>query len=153
MLWSFADSVIAVYAVWLGLGACMAMVLYETAFALLTRAIDDPAARMRALAGVTVLGGLASTVFVPLIGTFTAAFGWRETLRVLAVVWLATAWVLERHALPALRERGDLTLRAPTSAPTPDRTVVWLLGAPFVATSFSAIALTALAPSATFRNS
>lgn len=147
LAWSWVDSLASLYAVWIGLGACMALVLYETAFALITRAYGDPANRLRALASVTVVGGLASTLFLPLVGAGVAHLGWRLTLRVLIVVWLLTTLWLERAALPALCASDRRT--RPTSASTPsgnpgDRRLLWWTGAPFVAATFAAMALTTL---------
>jgi hypothetical protein len=146
LIWSWVESLAWLYAVWVGLGACMALVLYETAFALVTRAYAAPAARLRALASVTVAGGLASTLFLPLVGAGVAHLGWRTTLQGLVVVWLlATLW-LERAALPVLRA-SDQARRATASAPThgaADRRLLWWVGAPFVAATFAAMALTTL---------
>lgn len=144
--WSYVDGLAGLYAVWAGLGACMALVLYETAFALITRAYADPSARLRALASLTVMGGLASTLFLPLVGAGVAHLGWRLTLRVLAVIWLlATLW-LERAVLPALQaaERSPRPSAPATDVATVDRRLLWWTGAPFVAATFAAMALTTL---------
>ena len=146
LAWSWVESLAWLYAVWIGLGACMALVLYETAFALVTRAYAAPAARLRALASVTVAGGLASTLFLPLVGAGVAHLGWRTTLQGLVVVWLLTTLWLERAALPALRV-SDQACRAtaPASAHgAVDRRLLWRVGAPFVAATFAAMALTTL---------
>lgn len=63
------------YAAWVLLGAAMRMTLYEAAFAALAR-IAGAGAR-RAISQITLLGGLASTVFWP-VGHFIAdGWGWR----------------------------------------------------------------------------
>ena len=49
------------YAVWIGLGAAMAAILYAPVFAVLTRRFPNDF--RRAIINVTLLGGLASTVF------------------------------------------------------------------------------------------
>jgi MFS family permease len=146
LVWSSIESVAALYAVWVGLGACMALVLYETAFALVTRAIDVPDLRLRALASVTVMGGLASTIFLPIVGTGVSQLGWRMTLRILVVAWLIAAWMLERFVLPAWRriEVNAVDPGVAGSYAAPDRFQVFLLGAPFVAATFAAMALTTL---------
>lgn len=143
--WSLVTSVAALYLVWIGLGACMALVLYETAFALVTQAVVESGARLRALASVTVLGGLASTIFLPLAGLGVEQLGWRTTLRGLVLAWLFAAWLLERHALPGLRAGARLVPDAPP-APVqalPPRSM-WTLALPFVAATFSALAVTTL---------
>ena len=50
---------------WAALGLCMAAILYEPVFAIVGRAFADPEGRLRAIATVTVMGGLASTAFLP----------------------------------------------------------------------------------------
>lgn len=144
LAWSYVESLAQLYAVWIGLGACMALVLYETAFALVTRAIDEPGRRLRALASVTVMGGLASTVFLPLVGSGVAELGWRPTLRVLVIAWLLTTLVLMRFVLPAF-ERVEPATRA-RSPDVPMRPIarwpVAVLGIPFVVATFASMALT-----------
>ncbi len=91
VLWSGLPGVISLYAVWIGLGACMATTLYEPAFAIVARAQVDPVQRLRALALVTVFGGVASTVFLPSTDLLVRAVGWRSAVVALALaVALAT---------------------------------------------------------------
>ena len=61
LLHSFVSNLFGFYAVWAGLGAAMATVLYSPAFALVTRRF--PKNFRRAIITMTFLGGLASTVF------------------------------------------------------------------------------------------
>jgi len=63
--------------VWLGLGVAQALVLYEPAFVGVTAWIEEPRERARALLTITLLGGLASTVFMPLTGALAESVGWR----------------------------------------------------------------------------
>lgn len=63
------------YAAWVVIGLAMRLTLYDAAFAALAR-IAGPNAK-RAMAQITLLGGLASTVFWPLGDTLADAFGWR----------------------------------------------------------------------------
>ena len=79
----------AVYlAAWLVLGVAMRMTLYDAAFASLAR-IAGPQAR-RGISQITLLGGLASTVFWP-IGHFLAdQFGWRAAVLGYAVIAILT---------------------------------------------------------------
>jgi hypothetical protein len=64
----------------------MGAVLYSPAFALITRRF--PINFRRAIITLTFLGGLASTVFIPLIAWLITAGGWRHALLVLAVLQL-----------------------------------------------------------------
>jgi len=51
----------------------------------------DPARRAKALLGMIVVAGFASTIFMPLTGLLEDRHGWRMTLLVLAVVYAAVA--------------------------------------------------------------
>jgi MFS family permease len=142
-LWSQIHGIAALYAVWFGLGITMALVLYETAFAILTRAIDDNAARLRALASVTVFGGLASTIFLPLVGAGVTHFGWRTTLQLLVAIWLVAVLAIERWLAPSL-QRSALPAPPPTpAAPAPIATALLIqVSAPFVLATFATMAVT-----------
>ncbi len=74
---------------WLVLGLAMRMTLYDAAFAALAR-LGGMAAR-RPMAQITLLGGLASTVFWPVGHALAGALGWRAALLVYAGLALATA--------------------------------------------------------------
>lgn len=75
---ALSHNVLTYYAAWLCLGLAMRFTLYDAAFATLVR-IGGPSAQ-RPISQITLLGGLASTVFWP-IGHFLAEqFGWRGAL-------------------------------------------------------------------------
>lgn len=78
------SSVVGLYAVWIGLGIAMACILYEPVFTVLIR--RWPRDYRRSLIAMTFLGGLASTVFIPLSAWMIAGLGWRETCLVLAAM-------------------------------------------------------------------
>jgi predicted MFS family arabinose efflux permease len=92
--WSRVDSPALFYLLWLGLGVALAGTLYEPVFAVLTRRFPD-SYRTR-ITALTLIGGFASTVFVPLTQLFIASFGWRDALLLLALTNLALA--LPAHA-------------------------------------------------------
>jgi MFS family permease len=54
LLLAFAQGAAMLYLGWLGIGAAMAMLLYEPAFVLVTRAVVEEGARLQALAAVSV---------------------------------------------------------------------------------------------------
>lgn len=90
-------SLAAFYAVWIGLGAGLAATLYTPAFAVVTRRF--PKDFRRAIITLTFLGGLASTVFIPLTAWLIQSLGWRGALWVLAAFHLLLcaplhAWLL-----------------------------------------------------------
>ncbi|MEV1296194.1 MFS transporter, partial [Pseudonocardia sp. NPDC049635] len=72
------------FAAWVLAGVAMAGTLYPPAFAALTRWWGPR--RVRALTALTLLAGLASTVFAPLTAGLLAGLGWRGTYLVLAAV-------------------------------------------------------------------
>lgn len=85
---AMSHSIFAYYASWVCLGLAMRLTLYDAAFATLAR-IAGPNAK-RPISQITLLGGLASTVFWP-IGHFLAGeYGWRGALFVYAVFALLT---------------------------------------------------------------
>ena len=107
------------YAVWMLLGTGCAMTLYTPAFAILTRRF--PLDFRRAIITLTFLGGLASTVFIPLMAWLIAHWGWRNTLLVLALFQLLIclpihAWVLRgTRRSPRKSQAGE----TPTSDASP----------------------------------
>jgi len=101
--WSRVHSVGALYAVWAAMGAAMAMILYEPAFAAVVQWF--PQHRDRALLTVTLAAGFASTIFMPLEAWLLGALGWRASLMLLAA--LLAAVTIPAHAL-LLRAPADL---------------------------------------------
>jgi len=87
--WSYVHDLTGLYLVQAGIGLVMAAVTYEVAFAVIARWFRRD--RIRALLIVTLVAGLASTIFVPLTTVLTETLGWRAALRVLAgILWVAT---------------------------------------------------------------
>jgi hypothetical protein len=76
----------------------MATALYEPAFAIVGRAHHDQSARLRALGMVTLFGGLASTVFLPLTDALVRAAGWRAAVMTLALLLVFSTWIIHRVA-------------------------------------------------------
>ena len=110
---SFISNAAGLYAVWLLLGAALAATLYAPVFAVVTRRF--PHDFRRAIITLTFLGGLASTVFIPLSAWLVATLGWRQALWVLAAVHLLVcaplhAWLLRdaprQQAQPAAAPAG-----------------------------------------------
>ena len=98
---SFVTSVTGFYAAWIWLGLGMAATLYTPAFAVVTRRFAQDF--RRAIITLTFLGGLASTVFIPLFAWWMELWGWRQALWALAALqFLACAplhgWLL--HGAP-----------------------------------------------------
>jgi MFS family permease len=79
---SLVTDLFGFYAVWAGLGAAMAGVLYTPVFSVVTRRFPDNF--RRAIITMTFLGGLASTVFLPLTAWLISTLGWRSAMVALA---------------------------------------------------------------------
>ncbi len=110
VLWSRA-TVFPVYLVaWLFLGAAMATTLYEMAFATVVHA--HPKARQKSIVTITLVGALASPLFLPLAGTMFTELGWRFGLLVLALGF--GVGTLPLHAsLPRCKLREPVAFSAP----------------------------------------
>lgn len=95
LAWAQVETPWAFYLIWVLIGASMAGVLYEPAFAVIT-AVFGAEAR-RGITALTLVGGFASTVFMPLTQLLIVTLGWRNTLFVLGGLNLAVC--LPLHAL------------------------------------------------------
>lgn len=84
LLHSVVHSLAGFYLTWTLLGVGLGATLYNPVFAVITRRF--PFDFRRAIITMTFLGGLASTVFIPLSAWLIAAFGWRHALWVLAAI-------------------------------------------------------------------
>jgi predicted MFS family arabinose efflux permease len=89
-LWAFA-------AAWLLAGTAMTAVLYQPAFAAITSYYAPR--HIRALTALTLVAGLASTVFAPLTDALAAHLTWRGTYLVLAAILAAVTIPLHATAL------------------------------------------------------
>jgi MFS family permease len=95
LAWAQVETPWMFYCIWVCIGASMAGVLYEPAFAVIT-AVFGPDAR-RGITALTLVAGFASTIFMPLTQLLIGALGWRHALLVLGVLNLALC--LPLHAL------------------------------------------------------
>jgi len=98
--WSGVDSIVVFYAIWVGLGVVLGATLYDPVFVVVTRSY--PATYRKRITALTLVGGFASTVYVPLTSFCIGALGWRHALIALALTNVAIA--LPVHAL-LLRDR------------------------------------------------
>ncbi|WP_306370710.1 MFS transporter [Nocardiopsis sp. CC223A] len=83
---------------WLLAGAAMAGLFYPPAFAALTHWYR--VGRVRALTALTLVAGLASTVFAPLTALLEGLWGWRGAYLALAAVLLVVVVPLHAFGLP-----------------------------------------------------
>lgn len=110
--WSQVTDLFWFYVVFAGIGCLHAGTLYEPCFAVVSRRVGAGNAR-RAITSLTLWGGFASTVFVPLIQFLFDRVGWRDTLIVLGAVNIFLCAGLYGGAI---RPARDLPGSAPTDA-------------------------------------
>lgn len=127
---------------WMLAGLAMAACLYDAAFATLYQIAPDR--YRRAVTGLTLFGGFASTVFWPLSHTLAGAWGWRTTLLAFALLHILLCLPIHRLGIPAFRgtpaaDRAVATNGQPYAG---DRRFVWL-AATFAAATFVFSALSA----------
>ena len=84
--WAHVSELWQLYAISVGIGVVSAMTLYDAAFAVVARMFG--ADYRKAIIVITLFGGLASTVFVPLTTFLVDTHGWRDALKILAVIQL-----------------------------------------------------------------
>lgn len=108
--WSQVENIASLYVIMIGIGIATAANLYEPAFVVVTRLYPD--SFRTKITAMTLVGGFASTVFIPLIQFLISHLGWRDALLVLAAIFAAVC--LPIHAL-VLRDGP-----APVPEPTPD---------------------------------
>ena len=97
--WSRVSSLPMLYVIFAALGVTSSATFYDPAFTAV--AVWFKRDRSKALLIITLVAGLASTIFVPLSTFLLERIGWRDALAVLAAMLLATApmlWlVVRRH--------------------------------------------------------
>ncbi len=111
---SFANGPATYIAAWLLLGIAGVMMMGTISSVALAQIAGDRA--RRALAFLTTVGGLASTVFWPLGGALDATLGWRTTVLLYAGLHLLICLPIHLLVLPATAPP-----RAPPSPSTGDR--------------------------------
>jgi MFS family permease len=126
-LHSSVTTVMQFYIIWCCIGAGLSCVLYTPLFAVATRRYPD--SFRRAIITITFLGGLASTVFIPLSAWLVQYWDWQRTCIVLGgfhlLVCLPIHWVLLR---------GEPKLAINNVAPLPTLALSTLMQSkPFIA--------------------
>lgn len=117
---SLANDVWQYFAVWAVMGLAMRLTLYDAAFAAIVQV--DAANGRRAIAYLTLFGGLASTAGWPAGHWLNEAVGWRDTFAIFALVNLIACVPLAWFGLPkqhqrASAETADNNERAGATAP------------------------------------
>ena len=103
LLHAAIDTVWQLYSVWALIGAGMACTLYDSVFAFLIRTYPNDYRRRIMI--VTLLGGLASSVFWPLTILMLEKLGWRGAFVGLAVMQLLGCLLCQLLFLPRQSRR------------------------------------------------
>lgn len=139
-----ASGPVSLIAAWTLLGVAMSCGLYESAFSTLARIYGTDA--RRAITGITLIAGFASTIGWPLTAWYEASFGWRTA----CYLWAATHLVIclpLNVLLPAGKHAAPAASGAP--APIPDRRQRWVMAGlafVFAATWFGSTSMAAHLP-------
>ena len=111
LAWSQVHDLLTFYALWVAMGLCWSATLYSPAFATVTAHFRER--RTEALTVVTLMAGLASTIFLPLTAALVSALGWRSALVALAAMLALTTIVphaLVLRAAPLHEEHHERSL-------------------------------------------
>jgi MFS family permease len=137
LAWSQVEDLVGLYAIVGLLGALQAATLYEASFAVVARKFGAGDARGPIIA-LTLWGGFASTVFIPLIQLLIDLWGWRGALTGLGFVNLILCAGLYGWAIRPTADKPKPT--AAEAAPGPSRVtdamtspVFWMLALAFTA--------------------
>jgi predicted MFS family arabinose efflux permease len=104
LLWAGAQSLTELFVAWIGLGIAMAATFYDPVFAVVTNRY--PGSFRTKITLITLVGGFASTVFIPLTQLLVNSFGWRTSLVVLAAVNLTICLPIHVIAIRSSRASG-----------------------------------------------
>lgn len=116
--WSAIHTLPMYYAIWVVMGLVMSMVLYDAMFSVINAACEGNP--HTAIVIVTLVGGMASTVFYPLTQYLIDTLTWRQGLVVLALLNLGVCFPLHVFGLP----RHSAESHLPQPAQTMDAEVV-----------------------------
>ncbi|VWX63788.1 Predicted arabinose efflux permease, MFS family [Burkholderiales bacterium 8X] len=144
-----ATQVAHLFMAWALIGVAMGSGLYEAAFATLVR-LQGQQAR-RAITGITLFGGFASTVGWPLSAALETAYGWRECCMAWAGLHLLLGLPLNACLPKAERSLAAAASPAPTEsgaslAPAQARRASLALAYVFAVTWFISTAMAAHLP-------
>jgi len=121
--WSQVEGLVAFYIVLAGLGCMQAATLYEPAFAVIARRVGPLNAR-KGITALTLWGGFASTVFIPVIQFLIETQGWRGALLVMAGVNIVVCGGLYLLAIDPSRDAPIRTAEPDEIPPAVGRAAV-----------------------------
>lgn len=114
-VWSQVEGLVAFYLVLAVLGCMQAATLYEPAFAVIARRVGPLNAR-KGITALTLWGGFASTVFIPVIQFLIETQGWRGALLVMAAINMIVCGGLYFLAIDPARD-APLRIVEPDASP------------------------------------
>jgi MFS family permease len=127
------------YLIWGGLGAGMALTLYEPAFAVLVEIWPN---NYRQKMGIlTLAGGLASTVFWPLTQWLITTFGWRDAALIYAAIHSFICAPLHWFILPKSHQKSFTSRTEIPNRSSPRPLAFWLLAITFASFGFVTAAI------------
>jgi hypothetical protein len=127
--WSQIASLWALYCLFVGIGLAQAMTLYEPAMAIVARRYGADA--RTGITALTLWGGFASTVFVPVVQLLLDYGGWRAALQVLGLLNLGLCVVLHLAVIDLQADALEPSLSSMPGGEVPpggQHTVRWALG-------------------------
>ncbi|MBZ2188851.1 MFS transporter [Alcanivorax sp. JB21] len=127
---ALAQGPVSLWCAWAIIGVGMAVGLYDAAFATLTALYGHQA--RRAIAGITLMAGFASTVCWPITGWLEAEFGWRTACIIWGAAHLLIGLPLNRVLLP-----GGIRAATPHSIAPPARAASVRFAMPLLALVFA----------------
>jgi MFS family permease len=131
LAWSQVAFLWMLYPLLAGVGLAQAMTLYEPAFAVIARRYSSDV--RHGITALTLWGGFASTVFVPLIQFLLNQVGWRSTLVALGLINIGLCVPLH---LTVINAQANVQMPEPSSPTTTQaplagrRAVRWALRQP-----------------------
>ena len=143
LTWSYVSELWQLYAVGIAMGATFSTVLYEPVFAVMARELKDD--YRRGIITITLLGGLASTVFIPLTHVLIEAGDWRYALRILAALQIPFGILIHWFVLTNAKPTGpDHKVNVPKGrvVKAMATSVFWLLAISYAAHAFMFTGLT-----------
>ena len=136
--WSQVTALWQFYLAMAVVGVAASMTLYEAAFAVVARLA--PTDYRRGITTITLLGGLASTCFIPLTHFLVEYAGWRATLLVYAAIMVMICAAIPLFMLSPSVRAAPAEEEKPSSVPVYDivkhMPAFWLLIVAYVSHAF-----------------
>ena len=107
---SFASQLWMFLACWVGVGMCMAAILYEPCFSIVTRHYGLNARAV--ITHITLIAGFAATIGFPAANWISSNFGWQTTMQVFALTVLFVGTPLAWISISAIERNTPVTIPA-----------------------------------------